>query len=154
LETQLRNIIKFNPSSVSLPPSPDALAFLQSQVENVKVNRHAEEDFYSTSKKLRGEEIDWHNSGNRLTERAGFAIKVDFRLRYQSGPLSSRHPGLILYNIFFRRVSYRIPLGCAMTLSISDRLKWVYIVTITIRRWKLGQKKKIWASDQVQENIG
>ena len=61
---------------------------------------------------------------------------------------------LDVYNIFFRRVSYRIPLGCAMTLSISDGLKWVYIVTITIGRWKLGQKKKIRASDQVQENIG
>jgi len=50
LETQLRDIIKFNPSSVSPPPpSPDALAFLRSQLANVEVDRHAEEEFHRTS---------------------------------------------------------------------------------------------------------
>ena len=98
----LEQLRKFNPSSVSLPPSPDALAFLQSQLENVEVDRHtevdrhAEEEFHLTSEKLRGEEIDWRKSENRASERTGFAARswtraikeVDFRLRYQSGPLS------------------------------------------------------------------
>lgn len=75
LETQLRDIIKFKPSSVSPPPSPDVLAFLRSQLENVKVDKHAEEECHRISEKLRGEEIEWRKSGNRASERAGFAAR-------------------------------------------------------------------------------
>ena len=75
LETQLRDIIKFNPSSVSPSPSPDALAFLRNQLENVEVDEHAEEEFHRTSEQLRAEEIDWRKSRNRAFRRVGFAAR-------------------------------------------------------------------------------
>jgi hypothetical protein len=154
---------------VSVPPwSPEAVAFLRSQLENVEVDKHVTEEFHHTSKELKGKEKEW----DKWAHMAGFAWRrtsaikqVNLRLAWSIVMIKKFITNFLImmpYIIFSipspvpfsvpSSIPSSVPSSSVLMPSILDVLKWL-TVTITTSHRRLAQKK-IQVSYQEQENVG